>query len=76
MRPVKYSVLLLRPDYVADDYGQDTYMAHVWGTSVDQAIERAQKEAAEADKDEDDCWVDYYPLLVTRGHIDDLAPHD
>ena len=28
MRP--YTVLLLRPDYIAEPYGQDTYMAHVF----------------------------------------------
>lgn len=27
MKP--YTVLLLRPDYIAEPYGQDTYLAHV-----------------------------------------------
>lgn len=69
----KYSVLLQCPDYISENYGQNTYLAHVEAKSVQAAVEQAQKEAAEVgfvNSDGND--QDFYPLLVTNGHIEDL----
>jgi hypothetical protein len=66
-----YTVLLLRPDYMADEFGKDTYMAYVSAKSVAEAQEAAQHEAYKAD----DCcggWEDYAVLLVIAGNHRDI----
>ena len=68
---MKYTVLLLRPDYVADVFGQDTYLADVEATVSGDAIIRAQIEANEQDDGNDS--LAYYPLAVFAGHLDDLS---
>lgn len=62
-----YTVLVLRPDYRAANYGQDTFMAHVEATSPAQAQRIARREAAAADRSEGTS-EDYYVLLVLEGH--------
>lgn len=47
MKP--YTVLILRPDYVTDDYGQNTYLTHVKAIDVHEARKIAQKEVAASD---------------------------
>lgn len=48
----KYTVVLLRPDYLASDdqggFGQDVYAAHVETISSASALAKAQGEAADA----------------------------
>ena len=71
-----YSVLLLRPDYVANDYGQDTYYTFVMAKDRNAAVRKAQHEAQQADLPPDmrgdpklfKDSVDYHPLLVLDGH--------
>lgn len=77
--PLKpYTMLLLRPDYEADNYGQDTYLAHVEATDPCHAAEVAQAEAMKVDghteEDETDPG-DYFVLFTADGHIDDLTDH-
>lgn len=76
---MKYTVLLLRPDYIADEFGKDTYMAHVEASGVDRAIRTAQFEAVLADEHSldpgDEDWVDhtdYHVLFVGHHHLQDL----
>lgn len=69
--PSSYTVLLLRPDYVADVYGQDTYMAWCKGDSVEEAIRRAQWEVAAIDEVDD--LDDYFVLAVFEGHLTSLC---
>ena len=69
----KYTVLLLRPDYVADDFGTDTYLAQVEADSVGAAVLAAQAEEAEID-DLDLKSTDYHPLITIEGWHDDLTP--
>jgi hypothetical protein len=69
----KYTVLLLRPDYVADDFGTDTYLAQVEADSVSAAVLAAQAEVAEID-DLDLKSTDYHPLITIEGWHDDLTP--
>ncbi len=68
LRP--YTVLVLRPDYMTDGHGQDTYLAHVEATSPAQAQRMARREAAAADRSEQPS-EDYYILLVIEGHHHD-----
>lgn len=74
MRP--YTVLLLRPDYLADSYGQDTYLAHVDAENPDNAVVAGQMQVWNVDKGDDagTPWTDYHPLLVLDGHHYDAAP--
>lgn len=64
-----YSVLLLYPDYIASNYGQETYFAHVGSANVKEAIKAAQETVAEAN----DCDnpEDFFCLLVLNGHHDE-----
>jgi len=70
----KYSVLLLRPDTVADIYGQDTYYAHVKALSVHSAIAAARRQVMKVDNYSEykGYPTDYFVLLVTAGHSGDI----
>ena len=74
---MKYTVLLLRPDYVTSDFGQDTYLAWVEADSVAEAQVLAQREAYQSDVPPDDDesanHSDYHVLLVVEGHMVDMA---
>ena len=70
-----YSVVLMRPDYIADDvpYGQDCYVAFVRANNPLHARSVGQLEVFNIDaKDElePSCAEDYHPLLVLEGHVD------
>ena len=69
----RYTVLLLRPEHVADGYGIDTYRAQVAADSADEAVLAAQKEVTELD-DLDLAPNDYYPLITLKGWHDDMTP--
>ena len=62
-----YTVLVLRPDYMATNYGQDTFLAHVEATGPAQAQRIARQQAAETDRS-DVSSEDYYILLLIEGH--------
>lgn len=70
MKP--YSVLLLYPDYVANDFGSDTFYDFVKAKSVEDAIAKARKRCIKTNNlslnDEEDLHV----LLVTEGHNEGL----
>lgn len=66
-QPQPYTVLVLRPDYAATNYGQDTFLAHVEAVGPAQAQRIARQEAAAADRSEQPS-EDYYILLVLEGH--------
>lgn len=74
-----FTVLLLRPDYAANQYGTDTYMTTVRARSVAEAQELAQLEAAEADNGPDhnpedrNDPDDYAVLLALAGEHSDIS---
>lgn len=78
--PKAWTVLLLRPDYIADDYGTDTYMTAVEAVSAAAAAKAAQTEAYETDHDEAEreegigSADDYAVLLVIEGDHKDVKP--
>jgi hypothetical protein len=69
----KYTVLLLRPDYMADDFGTDTYLAQVVADSAKDAVLAAQAGASKTD-DSALSPTDYHPLITIEGWHDDITP--
>ena len=67
---MKYSVLLLRPDTLADEFGKDTFLAWVEANTIADAQVRGQIAANEADDHNNS--LSYHVLFVTPGHLDDL----
>lgn len=73
----KYTVLVLRPDYIADDVS--TCQLWVEAPGVMAAENIARREAAELDRlpgetfeDIESYAPDYAVLAVHKGHIEDL----
>jgi hypothetical protein len=67
-----YSVLLLYPDTIAENYGEETYYTFVWAVSVKQAVKMAQCLAlVDNDLDEEQDPDAFRPLLVIEGHHQD-----
>jgi hypothetical protein len=71
----KYTVILLRPDYIADEglggYGQDIYIGQISAETPEEAVKEAQAEVYSCDDagglepgDPDD----YALLAVFKGH--------
>lgn len=69
-----YSVLLLRPDYMTDNFGQDTYYAHVTASTPEGAIEAAKLDVLMADASKEGDKDDYAVLLVIEGHHENVSP--
>lgn len=71
-----YTVLMLYPDYLASQYGEETYLAHVSATDPTLAIKQAQGEAfSENELDPGDSDpADFATLAVFPGHLEDLKP--
>lgn len=68
---LEWTVLLLRPDYAAATYGQDTYLDHITAPTAAKALALARKNACRADENGPECREDYYCLFCTHGkHID------
>jgi hypothetical protein len=66
-----WTVLLLRPDYVASEFGHDTLLEHVMATTPPEALQSAQENACI--RDDTKSPEDYYCLLCTHGHLQDLS---
>lgn len=70
-----YTVLLLRPDYISNAYGADTYMTHIEASSVLEAEDFVRAEAHQIDtldgEGADVDPLDYAVLMVIEGrHMD------
>jgi hypothetical protein len=74
-----YTVILMRPDYVADNFGQDSYVAWVTAMNPDAAIRAAQQEAYTidmgSDPDSPGYPADYFVVTIFDGHLSD-SRHD
>jgi hypothetical protein len=67
---MKYTVLLLYPDYMSDSYGQETFLSWEEGNSPMECVSNLQRRLG----NEHECdHRDFYPLLVTEGHVADLT---
>lgn len=75
-----YTVLLLYPDYLAENYGEATYLAHVWAETPEIAIRRAQRDVwVENNPDDEDTEgepSDFMPMLCIEGHHHDQTNPD
>jgi len=83
---MKYTVLLLYPDHInirtwgADEFGRETYLAHVDAKTPSIAVTQAQEEARlYNDTVGYECEVcksrhDFRPLLVVHGWHEDVNP--
>ena len=78
---MKFTVLLLYPDYIADTFGHDTYLAHVEAATETDAVLAAQTEAdASLAKSENTPGpemdiVHFHVLAVFYGWHDDMNPY-
>lgn len=70
-----FTVLLLYPDYVANNYGEDTYLWLGSGVDVQDAVQQAQREAAVANKCSITTAPDFMCLFCTHGHHDNFSPN-
>lgn len=68
---MKYTVLLLYPDYTTDNFGQDTYMTSVEADSVIDAQASAQMLAADGHC-ENPKPEDFFVLMVIEGEHQDI----
>lgn len=79
---MKFTVLLLYPDYLANDYPNETYRVWVEAETPKQAAAEARKQAIEAyineyGKDNPPDPVDFAVIFLTPGHIFDYSEfHD
>lgn len=73
MRPLEsdWTVLLLKPDYAADEFGHDTLELHVEAVTEACAVKAARKLAREIDETGEP--EDYYCLFCARGVVHNLA---
>lgn len=71
-----YTVILLYPDYIANTYGHDTYMAEVLAENVDDAITEAWLEACSENvfDEEENPQEDWHVVAVIAGHHKDIKP--
>lgn len=67
-----YTAIVLRPDYTAETYGQDTYLTWVNADTSAEAADRARGAAAAVDKNEGN-EEDYFLVALFEGKLIDLA---
>jgi hypothetical protein len=72
---MKYTVLLLRPDYVASEYGHDTLLLCVDAQDPREAVEAARNDAQRIESYGGDVveTEDYWCLLCCRGEVMDYS---
>lgn len=73
----KYTVLVLVPDYVSGQYGEDTWNWLGFANTKDEATAAAQQDAFDFyypnEGEEEGAPTDWAPLFVTLGHHENLA---
>lgn len=74
MKP--YTILLLYPDYLANNYGEDTFTTVVIAPTAEAAINLAQHEAAAVEHCSEDtnAFEDFLALGVFEGDHINYAP--
>lgn len=70
---MKYTVVLLRPEVISDDYPIDTYTAYVEETGIKEAIRAAQIQAFKSEEVKPRSKDEYKMLLVFKGHQEPIA---
>lgn len=67
---MKYTVLLLYPDYIATDYGSETYTTVIDADSIEEAIYNAQIEAKQANQVDYEAQRDFFNAFDPDDNID------
>jgi hypothetical protein len=67
-----YTVILLYPDYVAEEYGHETYMTSIEAESPEDAVVRARLEVNNPDEEID--GADFFVIAVMLGRRVDINP--
>lgn len=76
----KFTVILLRPDYLTGNYGQDTYMTTVDANTPETALKTARERVIEGDNDDVEEFLkhheltDYHCIALIAGDHKDLNP--
>jgi hypothetical protein len=69
-----YTVILLYPDFLSDNYGEETYVAWVEAESPEEAVKLGQKQVLNANANPEGCRaIDFYPIFACEGHHRDLS---
>lgn len=63
-----YTVVLLYPDYLTENFGQDVYTAHVAADTTQDALKQAQTLAQRANRISVDDPEDFALVVMFRGH--------
>jgi len=63
----KFTVIMLYPDYIANDFGSEHYTSHVNAQDIKEAIAKAQAEASDGN---DIPPEDFAVLFVFDGHLE------
>jgi hypothetical protein len=71
----QYTVVLIYPDYAANQYGEEFWTTQVHADDVPSAQLQAQLEAMEANEydTEDSDPNDWAPVFVCEGWVDNIA---
>ena len=69
-----YTAILLRPDYVTDNYGTDTFMETVEAEDPTKALAEVRRLAIEADGDDVTDPTDYFCIALLAGQHSDINP--
>lgn len=72
----RYTVLLMRPDYMTDDSGSDTYLGWVKASTINEAIQKARADAVAHDKAEPARAADYAVIVTLAGWHKDITPEE
>lgn len=67
-----YTVILLYPDYVAEEYGHETYMTSIEAESPVNAVYKARLEVNNPDEGID--RADFFVIAVMLGQHADINP--
>ena len=70
----KYTVILLYPDYIADEFGKETYTGWVLARTVEEAIAITQREAAQDAGRDCEAENDFLAVAVFEGHLRNIMP--
>lgn len=74
MKNTYYTVLLLFPDYLASDFGSDTYMSCVAADSPEEALRKVREKACLENGQDLEQAEDFFCLLLIGGRHADLNP--
>lgn len=68
----RWTIVLMYPDYIAENYGEETYIDYVVAEDLKAAIARATEEAMDANDLPDDLRrpEDWAVVFACRGFID------